>query len=318
MKIKSIMWFILGLVVLASVVGGVWWWKTTHSKYSLPPTLFSPATVDRGDILNKVVENGKLQPFLQVHVKANATGALIKLFVDEGTTVKKGQKLAVIQPGRPGERYQTSLVLSPMDGVVIEKKVEVGDTVTSGLSEYSGGSDIMIVADLASMLVQVQINEVDIHKLKAKQHATVKLDALPDKSFPAKIHRISPVAKTPSGSNINVFDVQVRVDGAHEELRPGMSALVEIITESSKNAVRVPVETVFDDNGQPVVYVVKDKVTEKKSVKVGLSDNDFIEIKEGLAPGDKVSRVRPVEPAAPAGPPKGGGGGGRWRRGGLM
>ena len=52
MKIKSILWFILVLVALAGAVGGYWWWKTTHSKYNLPSTLFSPATADRGDIEN--------------------------------------------------------------------------------------------------------------------------------------------------------------------------------------------------------------------------------------------------------------------------
>jgi RND family efflux transporter MFP subunit len=217
--------------------------------------------------------------------------------VDLGDEVRPGQVLAVIQPGRPGEAYRPSNVLSTMRGVVIYKGVEEGDIVTSGLSEYSGGTQILTVADLGTMMVKFQVNEVDIPKVHLGQVASITLDALPEKSYKGVLKVLSPMAQVQAGGSIRVFDARVRIDGNRGEIKPGMSARVEIITDEHKNVVTLPLESVFDEDGKQVVYRLKGKELKRVEVKTGLSDNRRIEVVSGLAKGERVSLQRPLDKA---------------------
>ncbi|MEI7904263.1 MAG: efflux RND transporter periplasmic adaptor subunit [Candidatus Firestonebacteria bacterium] len=257
--------------------------------------------VKKGDIIEKLAEVGKLEPVSSVKVKSNVTGTVKKLLVDDGTQVKSGQLLAVILPGREAEKYLASEVRAAASGVIIEKAVEEGDMVTSGLSEYSGGSVIMSIADMSKMLVKVDINEVDISKVKVGLPAKIRVEAYSKKEFMGKVTKISPMAKLSTDGKINVFKTEVEVTTKTTELRPGMKTVVEIKLDERKDVIIMPIEAVFEEKdpeteiNEQVIYILKpDGKYERRGVKVGLFDDNNIEVLEGAVEKDKVALSRPV------------------------
>ena len=102
---------------------------------------------------------------------------------------------------------QVARVTSPMAGVVITKGVELGETVTSGVSSFNAGTVIFTVADLESLLIKVNLNEVDIAKVHVGQPVRVTLDAYPQKIFDGKVQFVAPAAKLVD--KIKVFEVEV-------------------------------------------------------------------------------------------------------------
>src|SRR5581483_9596389 len=143
---------IAGSVVAVMLVVGGWAWKRHKGKSGGKQDWVA---VTRGDLIVKYEEVGQLEPKVQVDVKSNVTGRITKLFVQEGDLVRKGQVLAVVQPGQTAaERYLPYEVRSPMAGTVIKRKVEIGDSVVSGLAEFGAGTVIATVGDLSHMVVK--------------------------------------------------------------------------------------------------------------------------------------------------------------------
>lgn len=156
---------------------------------------------------------------------------------------------------------QRARVASPMNGVVIRKGVELGDTITSGVSSFNAGTVVFTVADLNSLIVRVNLNEVDIAKVKNGQAVRVSLDAYPQKAFTGKVRFVAPAAKVVE--KIKVFEVEVQLDDLSEAFRTGMSANVEILGEKRDKAVSVPLEALQRKDGQTVVYRLKKNLNPK-------------------------------------------------------
>ncbi|MBK8725684.1 MAG: efflux RND transporter periplasmic adaptor subunit [Holophagaceae bacterium] len=166
---------------------------------------------------------------------------------------------------------QKARVTSPMNGVVIKKGVELGDTITSGVSSFNAGTVVFTVADLKSLIVRVNLNEVDIAKVNVGQSVRVTLDAYPQKSFTGKVRFVAPAAKLVD--KIKVFEVEVQLDELGDAFRTGMSANVEILGEKRTKAVSVPLEALQRKEGQTVVYRLKKDLKPEafKAAKEGLS-----------------------------------------------
>jgi HlyD family secretion protein len=166
---------------------------------------------------------------------------------------------------------QKARVMSPMNGVVIKKGVELGDTITSGVSSFNAGTVVFTVADLKSLIIRVNLNEVDIAKVQAGMPVRVTLDAYPQKTFTGKVRFVAPAAKL--AEKIKVFEVEVALDELTEAFRTGMSANVEILGERRTKALSLPLEALHRKDGQTVAYRLKD----------GLKPEDYKRAKEALA-----------------------------------
>jgi HlyD family secretion protein len=166
---------------------------------------------------------------------------------------------------------QRARVTSPMDGVVITKGVELGETVTSGVSSFNAGTVLFTVADLKSLLIRVNLNEVDIAKVTVGQPVRITLDAYPQKVFTGKVRFVAPAAKLVE--KIKVFEVEVALDELGASFRTGMSANVEILGDRKEKAISVPLEALQRKDGQVVVFRLKEKLppAEVKKAKEGLS-----------------------------------------------
>lgn len=210
---------------------------------------------------------------------------------------------------------QIARVTSPMAGVIIAKNAELGETVTSGVSSFNAGTVIYTIADLDSLLIKVNLNEVDIAKVHVGQPVRVTLDAYPQKIFDGKVRFVAPAAKI--ADKIKVFEVEVALDELDAAFRTGMSANVEILGERRDDALSIPLEALQRREGQTVVYRMKSNLEEKaiekarqnlegRSKFVWLSENwqdyfeavpveagiatlERVEVMAGLAVGDQVA-----------------------------
>jgi HlyD family secretion protein len=210
---------------------------------------------------------------------------------------------------------QQARVTAPMSGVVIKKGVELGETVTSGVSSFNEGTVMFTVADLKSLIIRVNLNEVDIAKVRVGQPVRVTLDAYPQKIFGGKVRFVAPAAKVVD--KIKVFEIEVALDKLDDAFRTGMSANVEILGERRASALSIPLEALQRREGQTVVYRLKNGLPEKEVAKarealngrskfVWLSENwkgyfepvpvnagiatlERVEVLSGLRPGDQVA-----------------------------
>ena len=205
-------------------------------------------------------------------------------------------------------------VTSPMDGVVIRRPVELGDTVMSGVSSFNAGTVLMTVADVNTMIIEAGINEVDIGKVRLDQPVKVSLDAYPKVKFAGRILRIAPAARLEE--KVKVFEVEIAIDRQGAELRTGMTANIDIVGEKREKVLTVPVEAIFKKDETEVVYVRKPEEPKKASERGGLLSSVFAagkkdapaakgdpkeawkekfelkEIETGLAAVDKVEVVK--------------------------
>jgi len=166
---------------------------------------------------------------------------------------------------------QIARVTSPMNGIVIKRGVEQGDTITSGVSSFNAGTVVFTVADLKSLIIRVNLNEVDIAKVQVGQTVRISLDAYPQKTFTGKVRFVAPAAEL--AEKIKVFKVEIALDDLSEAYRTGMSANVEIMGEKREKALSLPLEALQRKDGQTVVYRLKS----------GIKPEDYKRAKEGLA-----------------------------------
>jgi HlyD family secretion protein len=142
---------------------------------------------------------------------------------------------------RAQERLSEAVVRAPIDGIILQKYVEKGQITASGVSNVSGGTPIVDIADMSSVYVETGIDEIDIGKVQIGQFATVIADAYPDLEFNGKIVRIAPEARIEQ--NVTLFDVVVEVKNNDGKLKSGMNTSVEIVIVKKENVLLAPVIT---------------------------------------------------------------------------
>jgi RND family efflux transporter MFP subunit len=215
---------------------------------------------------------------------------------------------------------QVARVTSPMNGVVIKRGVELGDMVQSGVSSFNAGTVLFTVADLKSLIVRVNLNEVDIAKVAIGQPVRITLDAYPQKTFTGKLRFVAPAATLIE--KIKVFAVEIALDELSDAYRTGMSANVEILGEKRPKAISIPLEALQRREGKTIAYRLKKGLLPKQldeardglsgrmkfiwlsdhwneyfdavPVDAGIATLERVEVVAGLAPGDEVSLEDPT------------------------
>ena len=170
------------------------------------------------------------------------------------------------------ERLSWTTVKAPMAGTITLLDIEEGEIVTSGRSAFSQSPPLMTIADLSKMVVKTYINEVDMERLRFDQRAEIKLDAYENKVYDGRVAEISPSGQ--ERDNIISFEVIIEVVGSPQELRPGMSADVDIITYEEKDVLLLPLDAVKEDRSTVVTADI---------------GNDTSQFKEGQDAGIKTS-----------------------------
>ena len=201
-------------------------------------------------------------------------------------------------------------IYSPMTGTVSMLLVELGERVAG--TNMMAGTDIMRVADLSRMEAQVEVNENDIVRVSLGDTATIEVDAYLDEKFKGIVTEIANSAKTTgmSADQVTNFDVKILIlPQSYEKLikdginpfRPGMSATVDIETESKPGIITVPIQSVTtrvdttkitstaaDEDIRTLVFITDGEYALAKDVKTGIQDNIYIEITEGVEDSARV------------------------------
>ncbi len=226
------------------------------------------------------------------------------------------------------ERLSDTIIKSPIDGIILQKFVEKGQIIASGISAVTGGTAIAVVADMSKAYVRASVDEVDIGQIATAQKATVIAETYPDREFHGEVLQIHPMAKMEQ--NVTTFDVTIGVDNSEGLLMAGMNASVEIVAGFKENALLVPREALTDmrtivrmvgvnpmgagqgsgmrrsggggqggghpgmtgdhksTNPKRMVIVVANGQEEPREVEIGLSSFEKAEILAGLVEGDTV------------------------------
>lgn len=209
------------------------------------------------------------------------------------------------------ENLTKTSIYAPMPGTVSMLLVELGERVAG--TNLMAGTEMLRVADLSRMEAQVQVNENDIVKVSLGDTALIAVDAYLDQKFKGIVTEIANSAKTTgtSADQVTNFDVKILIlpdsykkivdSGEKNPFRPGMSATVDILTESKPGILAVPIQSVTtrtdstvaaaslsDKDVRTLVFLTDGKYAFAKDVKTGIQDNNYIEILSGVADSDKV------------------------------
>ena len=314
---------LFGAGVLLAVAAGGGWLATSRGDRAR----FRELATQRGDLEVTILSNGIVQPQNQVDIKPPINGRAEQVLVREGARVKKGQVLAWMSSSEraalldaaraKGEAetkrweslYKATPILAPIDGTIIDRKIEAGQSFTSQ-------DAVLVMSD--RLTVRAQVDETDIAKVGVGQRASVTLDAYPDRKLEAVVDEIAFNAKTVN--SVTTYEVDVTPKETPAFVRSGMTANVTFYVEAKRGVVLVPSEAIRAANGKRLVLVKReDGPPEEREIETGASDGKLTEVIEGLADDETV--LIPDRRAAGAKgrnpfSPRGGGGGSRGSRGG--
>ena len=196
-------------------------------------------------------------------------------------------------------QLEYTVIRSPVDGVVIERTVEVGEMVAPGgfTSQQSTGA-LVRIADPTSLEVEADINESYIARIELGQPASIRVDAVPDHEYTGSLRQIVPTADRQRA----VVQVKVTLDDRDERLVPDMSCTVTFLQEGTDQAaleaepkVLIPAVAVVTEGGRSFAWVVRDGALIRSAIELGLEqDNDF-EVLSGLSGGETVVRQPSAE-----------------------
>lgn len=191
-------------------------------------------------------------------------------------------------------------ILAPMDGTVVGEPKTVG---TMAVATSDNPTVIMRIADLSTKKIMAKVDETDIGSVKVGQSATFTVDAYTDKTFTARVTKISQTdtantwdtstssssASASSSAAVIYYYVTLEVDDPENLLLPAMTARVEINTADKPDALVVPISTLKTDaNGSYVIVRNPDGSQENRYVQAGIYSDDYVEIVDGLSEGEEV------------------------------
>jgi HlyD family secretion protein len=169
---------------------------------------------------------------------------------------------------------------------VLTVPVVEGQVVISAASVNSG-TTLMTIANLSKLIVQTHVNQVDVAKLMLKQEVTLSAESIKDEALDATISFIAPVATVKNA--VKGFSVEAIIDKPTQRLRPGMTVQMTVPIANAEGVLAVPVGAVFKGEGNSrVVYVQDGGKTERRRVKIGVSNTEHAQILQGVKEGEHI------------------------------
>ncbi len=228
--------------------------------------------------------------------------------------LKSGSKTAEIenkQLERLKKQMDRCIVRAPTGGMVVYSSARQWDEsarIRAGAQIYFR-QPIFTLPDLTQMLVKMKVHESMIKKVRIGQTATLQLEALPNRVLHGKVLRIGTLPQSDGwrGGGVKQYETEISIDDLPSDagLKPGMSAEVKILINTIADALTVPVQAVAEFEGNSVCYVVESGKIERREVTVGDSNDQYIQIVDGLKAGESAAldaRVRAAAQLKAAGP----------------
>ena len=256
-----------------------------------------PLEPTRGDLTATVSTIGTVKPQNRLEIKPPINGRVERILVREGQEVKNGQVLALMSSTEraalidaarlKGEEefrywqkaYKETPLVAPIDGVVIVRDVEPGQTVSTG-------DAVLVLSD--RLIVEADVDETDIGELKVGQKAVITLDAYPEIKIEAMVDHIS--YESELISNVTIYKVDILPREIPQVFRSGMSANVEVIVKEARGALLIPSEALIREQDKTYAWVKRpsEGAPKKRPITTGLESEGFTEIKAGVSDDDIV------------------------------
>jgi len=251
---------------------------------SVPVFAVNTVLAVEGHIQDYINFSGDIIAGSSVDVHPETAGRITQIYVSPGRRVNRGDRIAAIDPSRPGMSFRQSFVTAPISGTVIMVPAQVGMMVSQAvpLARIAGGGGLEI---------RLHVAERFISRMAMNLSCEITLDAWPGEIFYGSISELSPTVDLAS----RTMEVRVNVSDPSSRLKPGMFARVRIITERKDNIVKIPAAAVMNRFGEQYVYVVeKDpqdpliNIVRRKIIIPGILIDGVMEIQSGLEPNDEV------------------------------
>jgi RND family efflux transporter MFP subunit len=202
------------------------------------------------------------------------------------------------------DRLRYTSIEAPIAGTVIQRNINPGEVVVPGVTSTFEGKPLLVIADLSTLLVKIDLNQIDVARVRKGQKADITVDALPGKKYTAHVTKVAPAAVAPTHGTQgpDVFPVEAELDAAQDlaEIKPGMTADVRIVVATERNVLLLPIEAVVTVKDQSKVTLITEgdrgQRTAPRDVTVGARNDRDVQIKTGVQAGDKVL----ISPPAPS------------------
>lgn len=311
-KSKKKIWISALIILVLVAVAGVILFK----RQDRLEITYREVKVGRGRIEVTILGTGTVQPENRVEIKPPVAGRIEQVLVKEGQLVRKGQILAWMssteraalldaarsqgeeEVKRWEENYRPTPVIAPINGTIILRNVESGQTFTNA-------DPVFVMSD--RLMIKAQVDETDIAQIKLKQEAKIVLDAYPGQPISARVGQIAFEAKTVS--NVTTYEVGIIPSKTPEFMRSGMTVNVTFLVEAKDDVISIPNEAlrVEEDRYSVLVPDPQDPKRREKPIQrpiqVGITDGKLTEVVSGLVEGETVlvAEIKPSTGGKPSG-----------------
>lgn len=275
---KSIKW---SLLFLGTVIVAIWGWRRMPSSPKSP--MLNVGIVTKKDLIQRVTISGGLMPRHRLDVKPTFPGFVQRLYVKIGDDVKAGDPLVMFSPsmGRSESNYPVRASFSGRVTLIMKSE---GEYV-----QDSGDQNLVLrVDDLSQLSILASVPELDVAKIKNGQKTKIKFSALPGETFSGIIQEkaLSSRDKDRWSSSSTEFQIKIAIESHDPRLMPGMTALVDVITNRKDQVLTLSHEYIQEDlDGNHFVTYASG---EKKIIELGLQTDEGVEIISGLHEGDSL------------------------------
>lgn len=250
-----------------------------EAKILLEQSIYEPpATIRKYEISLEKAERTLQQSIDNYDIKLQTAEADMQTVIMEMN--KQERKLQQAQ-----ELLSQFTVYSPKAGMVVYRKDWNGKKIGIGSSISAWDPIVAELPDLTNMISKTYVNEVDVSKVKVGQPVDITVEAFPEMSYTGMVKEVANIGEQVSGSNAKVFEVLIEVNEYDSILRPAMTTVNNIKTQTLSNTMYVPIECIFNEGGIPFVYTSQGR---KQEVTVGQSNDNEIIIIKGLNIGDEI------------------------------
>ena len=243
-------------------------------------TVYSVTTqvVAKTDLQEYLTMNGNVQANSTISVYPGIGGKITRVYVTLGSVVRRGDKLAEIDPSTPGTYYEISPVYAPISGTITALPLTVGTSVNTNTA-------VAQIGNIRELQIKAMVPERDISVLKTDLKAQVSLVAYKNQTFDAHVIRVSPIVDEVSRTK----EIYLAFDTIDPKINAGMYAKIKLLTVLHKDALCLPIDAIQTLDGTNFVYVVQsDSTVTVRNVDIGVNVDGIVEIVNGLSVGDKI------------------------------
>lgn len=303
---------IIGVVLVLSGAIGLWFYMN-----QTPKVIYKKFQVKRLDLVQRIQATGTISPQNRLEIKPPVAGRIDEVLVREGQEVKKGTILAWISSNERAalldavrthgekeikkwaELYKPTPVIAPINGTIILRKVETGQSFTNA-------DPIFVMAD--RLTVKAKVDETDIALIKLNQDAKIILDAYPNNPIDGKVVHLAYDATLLN--NVTTYEVDILPVEPPEFMRSGMTSSVNVEVERKEKVLTIPMNALIHDDEGTLVLIQNSGKKTAMPVTIGFDDGKNVEILSGLEENETiyVKENAPSKKKATARSPISGGG----------